>query len=243
MILPRTLLLSAALILSAVCIGVAVLFVLQGPEATPADKAAAMPDTTTMANSASAIDSSWAASAAPPGGSSFINEEASSPAAGADVFAAEEQPVQPWEGAINRILESNMENFQVAAQLMVLAPSLPPDGQVEAAQHMVNLTDDQNYQGAATMLLNAATSDDVVEVIFSDVLNRPNSVKLPVMVSILRTPGNRLRDETLSTLQIFLGQDLGDDPEAWNTAVQNFLVREAQEEAAAAAAEAEEVQQ
>jgi hypothetical protein len=152
-----------------------------------------------------------------------------------------EVPMQPWEEAINRILESDEENQQVAARLMALLPTLPPDGQVEAAQHMVNLTDDESYQNAAAMLLNPATAEDVAEVIYSDVLNRPNTVKLPVMVSILRTPGHRLRDETLSTLQIFLGEDLGDNPEAWNAAVQNYLAKEAQE-AAAAELEAQAVQ-
>ena len=144
-----------------------------------------------------------------------------------------EVPLKPWEQAINKILESDQENQQVAAQLMALLPTLPPDGQVEAVQHMVNLTDDESYQNAAAMLLNPATAADVAEVIYSDVLNRPNTVKLPVMVSILRTPGHRLRDETLSTLQIFLGEDLGDNPEAWNIAVQNYLAKEAQEAAAA----------
>jgi hypothetical protein len=83
------------------------------------------------------------------------------------------------------------------------------------------------------MLLNPATSPEVAEVIYSDVLNRPNTVKLPLMVSVLRTPGHRLRGETLSTLQIFIGEDLGDNPEAWNVAVQNYLVLEGQEAAAA----------
>ena len=145
----------------------------------------------------------------------------------------DEAPMQPWETAINKILESDEENQQVATKLMALLPTLPPDGQVEAAQHMVNLTDDESYQNAAAMLLNPATAEDVAEVIYSDVLNRPNTVKLPVMASILRTPGHRLRDETLSTLQIFLGEDLGDNPEAWNAAVQNYLAKEAQEAAAA----------
>ena len=121
----------------------------------------------------------------------------------------------------------------MATHLLALAPILPPDGQVEAVQHMVNITDDDNYQNAAAMLLNPATSADVAEVIYSDVLDRPNNVKLPVMVSVLRMPGHRLHDETLSTLQIFLGENLGDNPEAWNTALQNFLAREAKEEAAA----------
>ena len=141
--------------------------------------------------------------------------------------------MQPWEAAINGILESDEENAQVAAKLQALVPTLPPDAQVEAVQHMVNLTDDESYQNAAAMLLNPATSPEVAEVIYSDVLNRPNTVKLPLMVSVLRTPGHRLRGETLSTLQIFIGEDLGDNPEAWNVAVQNYLVLEGQEAAAA----------
>lgn len=147
----------------------------------------------------------------------------------ADEAAVDEVPTQPWEEVINKILESDEENQRVATHLLGLLPTLPPDGQVEAVQHMVNLTDDESYQNAAAVLLNPATAEDVAEVIYSDVLNRPNTVKLPVMVSILRTPGHRKRDDSLSTLQILFGEDLGDNPEAWNAAVQNYLAKEAQE--------------
>ena len=237
--LPKTLLLPAGLVLGALVLALVMLFVVGAPEgappaaqkdapsAQPARPAAPLPDaggfgSGSISSSRETLPSAGAADAVDP---------ASVEAAGEDPM---DPPMQPWEAAINQILESDEENQQVATRLLALAPTLPSDGQVEAVQHMVNLTDDDNYQNAAAMLLNPATSEDVAEVIYSDVLNRPNNVKLPVMVSILRTPGHRLRDETLSTLQIFLGEDLGDNPEAWNASVQTFLAREAQEEAAAA---------
>ena len=218
----------------ALALALAMLFVVGAPENAAPNAPPETPGTGASPRAAASL----------PDGGGFADDTLSRPfpaeavaadgaAAQADADEAMDPPIEPWEAAINQILESDEENQQVAMRLIALAPTLPPDGQVEAVQHMVNLTDDDNYQSAAAMLLNPATSEDVAEVIYSDVLNRPNNVKLPVMVSILRTPGHRLREETLSTLQIFIGEDLGENPEAWNAAVQNYLMLEAQEEAAA----------
>lgn len=236
--LPKSLLLPAGLVLGALVLALVMLFVVGTPEgappATPKDEpsaqsarpAAPLPDNGGFGSgSISSVDIASARA--------DIVQETEAADTGAGLDESEDAPIEPWEAAINQILESDEENQQVATRLMALAPTLPPDGQVEAVQHMVNLTDDESYQNAAAMLLNPATSEDVTEVIYSDVLNRPNNVKLPVMVSILRTPGHRLREETIETLQVFLGEDLGENPEAWNAAVQTFLAREAQEEAAA----------
>jgi hypothetical protein len=228
--MSKSLLVPTGMVLAALVVALVMLFVVGTPEEAP------RPPTEDASISAAAQRE-----LAPlPDGGGFVGggvspgRPAARPAgdvADADFDETMDLPMEPWEAAINEILESDVENQQVATQLMALLPTLPSDGQVEAMQHMVNLTDDENYHDATAMLLNPATSEDVAEVIYSDVLNRPNNVKLPVMVSILRTPGHRLRDETLSTLQIFLGEDLGNNAEAWNLAVQNYLTREAQEEA------------
>lgn len=57
---------------------------------------------------------------------------------------------------------------------------------------MVKLTEDQSYQNAATMLLNAAAFPEVTKVIYLEVAL--GTVKLRVMVSMLRTPGHVARD-------------------------------------------------
>jgi hypothetical protein len=242
--LPKSLLLPLIVVVTALVVALLILFSIRTPD-VPAKAAPESSKNETVQRPAPMADGDGfgadTAFASPAAAEQALAVEQTQEQQPAEEEMLAEVPMQPWEAAINRILESDEENAQVAAQLMALAPSLPPDGQVEAVQHMVNLTDDESYQNAAAMLLNPATAEDVAEVIYSDVLNRPNTVKLPVMVSILRTPGHRLRDETLSTLQIFLGEDLGDNPEAWNAAVQNYLAKEAQE-AAAAELEAQAVQ-
>ena len=233
----KTLLLPAGLVLAALVLALVMLFVVGAPESAPPADSKDAPSVQAARPATPLPDAGGFGSSSISSSRETLPADAGEAVDPASVEAALQEPtdppMQPWETAINQILESDEENQQVATRLLALAPTLPPDGQVEAVQHMVNLTDDDNYQNAAAMLLNPATSEDVAEVIYSDVLNRPNKVKLPVMVSILRTPGHRLRDETLSTLQIFLGEDLGDNPEAWNIAVQTFLAREAQEQAAA----------
>jgi hypothetical protein len=142
------------------------------------------------------------------------------------------EPVESsWEAPINAILESTEENDAVAMRLSALAPTLPLDGRVEATQHMVNLLGDENYQPALQKLVSLATPPEVMEVIYSDVLNRPNTVKLPVLVNVLGVPSHPLRAEALDTLQIFVGRDLGNDTQAWSAAVQEFLRAEALENA------------
>lgn len=149
----------------------------------------------------------------------------------------DEEPEQPWERAINRLLDSDDENDKVAAELAALAPTMPLEGKVEAIQHMVNLLEDEHYALARNMLLNPSLHPDLREVIFSDVIDRPNSVKLPVLVDLLGIYGHPLRAEAHSNLQVLLGSDLGDDPAVWSAPIQGFLANEAAEEAEEMAAE------
>jgi hypothetical protein len=146
-----------------------------------------------------------------------------------------EEPGQPWEMAINQFLDSDEDNDKVAASLAALAPTLPLEGQVEAIQHMVNLLDDEQYALAQNMVMNPGLHPDVREVLFSDVLDRPNAVKLPVLLALLSSPGHPLRTEAHTNLQAVIGQDLGQSPMLWSQPVQAFLEREAAEEAEAEA--------
>lgn len=140
-----------------------------------------------------------------------------------------------WEPSINAILESAEDNNVVAAKLDALAVALPLDGRVEATQHMVNLLGDESYQLARRKLADPVTPREVMDVIYSDVLNRPNAVKLPALLEVLAVPGHPLRAESLETLRVFVGKDLGNDLPAWNVAVQEFLREEARQEMEATA--------
>lgn len=135
------------------------------------------------------------------------------------------------QGAINAVLELPESNEQVAGRLLAMMPGLSTAAQVEATQHMVNLLDDANYQPALNMLLGQGTPQEILQVIYADLLNRPNSLKLPALSAVMGVPGHQLHPEALETLRIFIGQDYGADATAWNQAVAMFLKKEAEEEA------------
>jgi hypothetical protein len=147
-----------------------------------------------------------------------------------------EEPMAAWEKPISDLLDSDDENEEVAVKLAALGPTLPLEGYVECIQHVVNLLDDEQYKLASDMLMNSSLHPEVREVIYSDVLDRPNEVKVPVLLGLLGSYGHPLQAEAREQLQRALGVDLGPDPAAWQGAVAAFLARSAAEEAAAEAA-------
>ena len=94
-----------------------------------------------------------------------------------------------------------------------------------------NLLDDEEYGLAQNMVLNPGLRPELSEVLFSDVIARPNRVKLPVLVMLMDSPGHPLRMEAHTSLQEVLGQDLGAASTSWAQPVQDFLAREAAEAA------------
>lgn len=146
-----------------------------------------------------------------------------------------DQELLPWELSINKLLDSDDENNKVAAELALILPTLPLEGQVEAVQHMVNLTEDDKYIVASNMLLNPGTHPELREVLLADVLDRPNSVKLPVLLAVMAVPGHPSLAEAHRSLREVLGSDFGISSAAWSAPVQSFLAREADEEAKAEA--------
>ena len=155
----------------------------------------------------------------------------------ASIWAALDQPdetaVAPWETSINRLLDSEEENNKVAANLIALLPNLPLEGQLEAVQHMVNLLEDPQYEMATQLLLNPSLHPDLREVLFTDLLDRPNSIKLPVLLALLGNPSHPLHKEAGRALQEAVGSDFGSNPLAWDATVRALVAQEAAEEAGA----------
>lgn len=128
-----------------------------------------------------------------------------------------------WEGRIESILSANTNEAQTAQALLNLLPTLPPEGQAEAANHITNLLPDANYAQAKPVLLNPNTPEPVLSVFFTDLMNRDDATKLRAFLDIAKVPNHPFHEEALSDLQIYLGEDLGTDWTKWNAAVEQYL--------------------
>jgi hypothetical protein len=128
-----------------------------------------------------------------------------------------------WEQRLDDILGANEEEAQKATRLLEMFPFLPEDGAVEVAQHLSNLLTDDRYPALQQTLTNAATSEAVLDVLMTDVLNRGNSIKLPTLLQVARTPGHPKAEESRDVLEVFVDENYGTDWAKWEKAIQDWL--------------------
>ena len=128
-----------------------------------------------------------------------------------------------WEEKVDEILGAEKEDREKARQMLELFPRVPAEGQAEVAQHLANLTPNEDYSSLAQFLVSGGVSEAAQDVLMADALNRPNGVKLPVLLEVARDPQNAKATEAKDVLQLFLEEDLGTDWTAWQMKLDQWL--------------------
>ena len=141
----------------------------------------------------------------------------------ASTTAANATQSESWADTIDTALTTGVNEAGSAQMLLNALPGLPVAGQVEAAEHITNLLPDEMYASAGAYLTNAAIASDAREVLFSDLLHRPNSIKLAWLLEVARTPGLDQAAEARDTLELFLGEDYGVNWNVWSDKIHVWL--------------------
>lgn len=129
---------------------------------------------------------------------------------------------------------TDADHTNTAQALINLLPTLTKDGQVECAQHISNLISDEEFKRVLPIWRNPSFNPDVIEVFATDLMNREHKIMLPAMLDAVRMPNHPYNEEAKTTLQVFLDEDYGNDVAKWEKAMQDYLKKEAEEEAGAA---------
>ena len=135
-----------------------------------------------------------------------------------------------WEQRLDDILGGDEAEPFKAQKLLDMFPLLPPDAQVEVAQHLSNLLADDRYPELAKTFTNPKTSEEVLEVLMTDVLNRGNALKLPTLLEVARTEGHPKSEEARDVLEVFVDENYGTDWAKWEKAIQDWLKENPDEE-------------
>ena len=141
------------------------------------------------------------------------------------------QPIQPWEQKLEEVLNSTADEPQTAQILINLFPGLPPEGQSEYAEHIANLLDDKDYAKVMPIIKNPNISEEALDVLVTDLVNREDATKLPALLEIAKIPNHPHRQEALDDLELFLDEDHGTDWNKWQTGLTDYLKKQAAEEA------------
>ncbi|MGV3531571.1 MAG: hypothetical protein ACO1QR_04320 [Chthoniobacteraceae bacterium] len=150
--------------------------------------------------------------------------------------ARQEPQIAEWELKIDQILRVEATETETAQMLINMLPTLPAEGQAEAAQHITNLILDEEYNRVLPLVRNPALPEEVHDVFLTDLMNREDPVKLPTLLEIAKLPNHPLQVEAVSDLEIFLDEEFGTDWPRWEAAVQKYIADQQAEEAAAAGA-------
>ncbi len=113
-------------------------------------------------------------------------------------------PITDWEQRIDELLTGTEDEALKAKKMLAMFERLPEDGKVEAAQHISNLLPDDQFAELAKLLLDPKMPEEVLEVLMTDVLNRPNALKLNTLFDLAKMPNHPKAEEARDVLEVFL---------------------------------------
>jgi hypothetical protein len=131
--------------------------------------------------------------------------------------------ITDWEEKVDGIISPEGDEKEKAQKLIDIFPHLPADGQEEVAHHLSNLVADEDYAPLSNFATNSALPEAVLDVFVEDVFNRPNSVKLPVLLDIAQDPQHPRAAEAKDVLELFLEEDFGSDWTKWQAKMAQWL--------------------
>jgi hypothetical protein len=123
--------------------------------------------------------------------------------------------VEEGDMEIDKILRSEKEIPAMARDLNGLVQKLNGEAQVNASRHLVNLTSDEDYNLISGFLVDPKMNPDVIEVLFSDLMNRKRDLQLPLFLNILKNPQHPQNEQVKNVMSILASEDFGTDYNAW----------------------------
>lgn len=131
--------------------------------------------------------------------------------------------VPTWRNGVSQVLTSRASTADQARRLLAEFPNLPPAGQFEAAHHISNLLPDDAYGDWVGYLTNSTVAPEARNVIYADLMLRPNSVKLPLLLQLAQSSASPKSMEATQALRSILREDFGANWPAWEQRIQAWL--------------------
>lgn len=131
----------------------------------------------------------------------------------------------PWEKTIDALLaRTDLTDGLKARTLIQMLPRLPPEALTRAAEDAITRLPDADYMAALRLtLINPQTHGMATSVLFADLMQRPDPISLPILVSIAQDSKHPYSQNARENLQFLLRQDFGNDWARWNEAIRKRL--------------------
>lgn len=131
----------------------------------------------------------------------------------------------PWETQIVEAIKRGSDPKGKAREILALVPRLPEEALATATEQAVERLPDADY--AATVLpvlTNPQTHGQVLSVLFADLMERPDAITLPALLTLAQNPAHPFAAPALDNLRLLLRGEFGTDWKKWTNAVENALL-------------------
>lgn len=92
-----------------------------------------------------------------------------------------EKKLAAWDALVDRIAEMDDVTLETGKELKGALNELDPEDKLPAVNHALNLVPDKDFAAFVPVLFDKGQSEEILDTIFSDMLNRDESVKIPLM--------------------------------------------------------------
>ena len=117
-----------------------------------------------------------------------------------------------------------LKPVEKARAIFALLPSLPESALASAAVEAVEKLPDADYPATALpVLINPETHGQVLSVLFADLLERPDTIALPALLTIAKNPDHPFAPSALDDLRLLLNADHDTDWPRWDAAIRAKL--------------------
>ena len=93
----------------------------------------------------------------------------------------------------------------------------------EAVHDLTTKVKDEGYTFLKPLAVDATLPEPVRDEFMVDLLNRPNSIKMPLFLEIARNPDHPDRESAFDSLEAFTGLKFGADWDGWEKGLQQWL--------------------
>ena len=119
---------------------------------------------------------------------------------------------------------SRLKPTDRARVIFAMIPTLPPQALASAAEQAVEKLPDADYPATALpVVTNPETHGQVLSVLFADLLERPDAITLPALLTIAKNPDHPFAPSALDDLRLLLNADYGSDWSRWDAAIRQKL--------------------
>lgn len=125
----------------------------------------------------------------------------------------------PWEDAVSAAIDSSKDPSHVFHQLIAILKDAPLAAQGVLAKHLTNVASDDDFLAILPYIGDRAMSKQFHTVIATDLLNRPDAIKLPALLQVASSEWHPLHAQCLTFLTALTQENAEDDWAKWKEIV------------------------